>query len=563
MLELTGERRTSAQSRPEAGAERTGRPTTQRRILTAAGEALVAVGAAALLLALTRRVVIDPLDRIGQVSGLAAVGLRYTLIGIAGLAVVVLAARWRGGTLFPLAVRLACAATAGLMSGFVGSGILLALDGTTWPLFASTGDAGVISGWLADLENDRSIPASYPPLAIHAMSLWSDLTGAGGPAVLRSTQIVGTALFGPAVYLAWRMLLGAPWALAIGVISSLVLIDPYKPYAPVVLAVLIPLLITMLRVLRCAAGFSWPALAWRGLLIGVGLGLLFLTYSGWFVWSALGAVAGALVLFPWRAGPLRGAAFIGVTAATFAAVGAPHLLGLLAASGSVRDEYFYFDVFTEPAYIASWRGDLAGDTSGAWPATAELAGVSLFSVLLVVGMGLAIWLAGSRTVVLALALLVGGAWVMRFWFASQMYGTGSVQLYPRTTQQLLYCSLLLVGFAVFYGTERLRLRESLRLLPVPRSTRETHGRPRSPRGATAVLGTLAAVLTLGLFAGSATADRYMPRNDGGPGKLAHVAQLVRQPDGSCPAHVGPDGCAETTDEALRIPDRIPDAAPGG
>jgi galactan 5-O-arabinofuranosyltransferase len=563
MLELTGERRTTSPSRPAVAPERTGRPTTRRRILSAAGEVLAAVGAAALLLLLTRRVVIDPLDRIGQVSGLAAIGLRYTVIAIAGLAVVVLAARWRAGSLFPVAVRLACAATAGLISGFVGSGILLALDGTTWPLFASTGDAGVISGWLADLQNGRAIPSGYPPLAIHAMALWSDLTGAEGPAVLRSTQIVGTALFGPAVYLAWRLLLSAPWALAVGVVSSLVLIDPYKPYAPVVLAILVPVLITMLRVLRCSAGLSWRALIGRGLLIGAGLGLLFLTYSGWFVWSAVGAVAGVLALFPWRAGPVRGAAFLGVTGATFAAVAAPHLLGLLAASGSVRDEYFYFDVFTEPGYIGSWRGDLAGDTSGAWPATAELAGVGLFSVLLVVGIGLAIWLAGSRTVVLTLAFLIGGAWIMRFWFASQMFGTGTVQLYPRTTQQLLYCSLLLVGFAVFYGAERLRLRESLRLLPVPRSTGDADGRPRSPRDAAAVLGTLVAVLTLGLFAGSATADRYMPRNDGGPGKLAHVAQLVRQPDGSCPAHVGPEGCVETTDEALGTPDRIPDAAPGG
>ena len=563
MLELTGERRTTAQSRPAAAPERTRRPTTQRRVLSAAAEVLAAVGAAALLVALTRRVVIDPRDRIGQVSGLAAIGLRYTLIGIACLALVVIAARWRGGSLFPLSVRLACAATAGLISGFVGSGILLALDGTRWPLNASRGDAGVITDWLTDLQEGRSIPSSYPPLAIHAMSLWSDLTGAGGPAVLRSTQIVGTALFGAAAYLAWRLLLSAPWALAVGLVPSMVLIDPYKPYAPVVLVVLIPVLITMLRVLRCSAGLSWRALVGRGLLIGAGLGLLFLTYSGWFVWSAAGAVAGVLVLFPWRAGPLRGAAFLGVTTATFAAVAAPHLLGLLTAAGSVRDEYFYFDVFTEPGYIASWRGDLPGDTSGAWPATAELAGVGLFSVLLVVGTGLAIWLAGSRTVVLTLVLLIGGAWVLRFWFASQMFGTGSVQLYPRTTQQLLYCSLLLVGFAVFYGVERLRLRESLRLLPVPRSTGAAFGRPGSPRGATAALGTLAAVLTVGLFAGSATADRYMPRNDGGAGQLAHVAQLVRQPDGSCPAHAGTDGCVGTGHEALQIPDRIPDAAPGG
>jgi len=66
----------------------------------------------------------------------------------------------------------------------------------------------------------------------------------------------------------------------------------------------------------------------------------------------------------------------------------------------------------------------------------------------------------------------------------------------------------------------------------------------------------------GLFAGSATADKYMPRNDGGPGKLAYISQLVRQTDGTCPAHSRTRGCADTPADALLIPDRIPAAAPG-
>jgi galactan 5-O-arabinofuranosyltransferase len=399
------------------------------------------------------------------------------------------------------------------------------------------------------------------------MALWADLTGTEASTALRTAQIVGTALFAPVVYLAWRMLLSAPWALAIGVTSSMVLIDPYKPYGPLVLAVLIPTLIAMLKVLRRSTSIPSRTLAGRGALFGAGLGLLFLTYSGWFVWSALGMVASAAYVFPWRTAPLRGLTFLSSAVAAFVAVSFPHLLGLLAASGSVRDDYFYFDTYVDPAYIASWKGDLPGDTSAAWPPTGELAGVGLFSVLLVVGLGAAVWLAAQRTIVIALCAFVASAWLMRFWFASQMFGTESVQLYPRTTQQLLYCSLLLVGMAVYFGLERFRLRESARPVPVPaprRSGETAAVRQGLPirRTAPALIGALVAVLAFGLFAGSAIADKYMPRNDGGPGKLAHVSQLVRQIDGACPAHSRDRGCADTPADALLIPDRIPAAAPG-
>ncbi|HZB21584.1 MAG TPA: hypothetical protein VE463_17225 [Blastococcus sp.] len=573
MLQLSPPRREIAETRlTRPPVHRSGtrpRPAVAGRVGPALAEAFTAVAAAGVLLLLTRRVLIDPLDRIGQVSGLAAIGLRYTVLGLLALGAVVLALRWRGGRLFPLASRLACAAAAGLVSGFVAGGILLALGGTTWPLYASAGDAGVISDWVADVQGGGSVPGSYPPLAIHAMALWADLTGAEAPAALRTAQILGTALFGPVVYLAWRLLLSAPWALAIGVTSSLVLIDPYKPYGPLVLAVLVPVLIAMLKVLRRSASLPSRTLVVRGVLFGVALGVLFLTYSGWFVWSALGVVATAAFVFPWRTAPLRGLTFLGSAVAAFGAVSFPHLLGLLSASGSVRDDYFYFDTYVDPAYIAGWKGDLPGDTSAAWPGTGELAGVGLFSVLLVVGLGVAVWLAGRRTIVFALASFVASAFVMRFWFASQMFGTESVQLYPRTTQQLLYCSLLLVGLAVYFGIERLRLRDSVRPFPVPLPRRSdettaTAPAPASPavRTAPALIGALAALLVFGLFAGSATADEYMPRNDGGPGKLAYISQLLRQTDGTCPAHSRTRGCADTPADALLIPDRIPAAAPG-
>jgi galactan 5-O-arabinofuranosyltransferase len=62
---------------------------------------------------------------------------------------------------------------------------------------------------------------------------------------------------------------------------------------------------------------------------------------------------------------------------------------------------------------------------------------------------------------------------------------------------------------------------------------------------------MAAALLLALFMGSATADRYLPRNDGSVGLLAYVAQHVRQPDGTCPDHSGPGGCAPDPGALLR------------
>ena len=59
-----------------------------------------------------------------------------------------------------------------------------------------------------------------------------------------------------------------------------------------------------------------------------------------------------------------------------------------------------------------------------------------------------------------LAAEADGAWVLRLWFASQAYATGTVQLYPRTSAEILYCLLLLTVLAARYGArlagERLR-----------------------------------------------------------------------------------------------------------
>jgi galactan 5-O-arabinofuranosyltransferase len=158
--------------------------------------------------------------------------------------------------------------------------------------------------------------------------------------------------------------------------------------------------------------------------------------------------------------------------------------------------------------------------------------------------------------VLTAGTLLAGAWILRLAIASQMYDTQTVQLYPRTTAEILFCLLLLAVLAARYGGRRLQ--DAWR-------AHTAAGNGRVPRNAMPVIGALCAALLLGLSMGSATADRYLPRNDGSVGLLAYVAQNVRQPDGRCPEFSGPNGCAPDPGALLRgeWPPRGDRASPGG
>lgn len=489
-----------------------------------AAEVVTAFGAAALAVQLSRSIVVDPLDRIGQVSGLAGLDLRFVLSGLVVLAICAAASRFPDG-LRRVVTRCAFAAVAGLSTGLVAGGILLALRGTDWPLFANWGDSGQLIRWADDIVAGRGVPAEYPPAALHVIAWLSELTGASTAEALRAVQVAGTAVFGPIAYLAWRLLLPAGWALAITLLAAFPLLEPYKPYTTVVLVVLVPVTVAFLSALRRAAALSWARIVSYGLGTGATLGVLFLVYSGWFVWSAPGAVVAVGVLFPWRTAALRGLALLGLAMGGLVVVALPHLIGLLTAAGDVRDRYFFFDTFVDPAYVAMWRTDLPGDV-GPWPPPGELAGVGVFTLLLVLGLGAGIALAGRRTTVLTVALLLGGAWLLRFHFAAQMYETQSVQLYPRTTAEILFCLIVLSVLAVRHALARASW------------TPGHHG----------TLGVLAAALLLALSMGSSLTDRYLPRDDGSPALLAYVAQMVRQPDGTCPDYGR--GCASTAEELL-------------
>ena len=503
-------------------------------------ELLAGLGLAALMVELARTVDVDPLDRIGQVSGLAALGLRFVLLGLAVLLVVGAACRWGSARVASAASALGCAGAAGLATGFVGAGLTVALRGTTWPLFANGGDAAALAGWAQDVLAGGAPPASYPPLAVVAMAWWSELTGGSPVQALKVFEIVGAAVFGPLAYLAWRLLLRPPWALVMVLVAAVPLMDLYKPYANLVLVVLLPVLIRLVQTVRRAATHSWARLTLLGVVHGLVVGVLFLTYSGWFVWSAPGVLVMVLVAFPWRHGAGRALVLLGATAVAFLAVGQGHLRGLLSSAGTVADRYFYFDTFTEPAYIAMWRNDTPGDL-GPWPPPGELAGMGLFSALLVVALGAAVVLGRRRLDVLTLAACLAGAWVVRFFLASRMYATGTVQLYPRTTVEILYCLLALGVLALMLGWRR--------LVDLVATARPDGPRPGS--SPTLVVGVLASALLAGLFMGSATVDRYLPRPDRSTGLLAYVAQNVQQDDGQCPAYTRPDRCAVSAAQVIQ------------
>jgi galactan 5-O-arabinofuranosyltransferase len=485
---------------------------------------------------LARGVDVNPLDRIGQISGLAALQLRHALIAVVLLALVVITARVRWAAHAPLARRIAAAAAAGLFSGLVAGAVVIALRGTSWGLNAAYGDAGTLTRWAHEVIRTGTFVGDYPPAFPHVLAWYSQLTDTPPEYGLRIIQIVGTALFGPIAYLSWRLLLSPMWALALGVVPAIVLIDPYKPYTNLMLVVLVPVLLTLLRRLRRAGDTPWRTIVVHGIAFGAVIGAVFLIYSGWFVWSAPGVLVATLVLFPWRTGTRKGLAFIAITATVFVAVSYSHLSEMLRASGSVKDRFFYWDTWTEPAYIAMWRGDLPGNT-GPWPPPGELGGVGLFTILALIGLAAAIAVARTRTVVITLTAVFGGAWLLRFHFGSQMYAADAVQLYPRSTAELLYCLLLLTGFAGYYGLRRL------------------HGiaRVRTALASPSLgLGVLTALFLLIASAGSSTGDRYMPRTDNSLGILALNSHMIELLDGTCAAYTATlnQGCFAPDDPRL-------------
>ena len=473
-------------------------------------EGVTAFGVAALFVWSCTFIRVSPLDRLGQVAGLAGLAFRFFLFGMALLAAMLIAKRVRKGAEHEMTTRLVCAALAGLATAMIAGGILVALRGTPWGLNGRGGDAGALAAWATALHNGEAIPPTYPPLSLHVLHYYSDLVGLLPELALKHLQIAGVAMVGPFAYLAWRFLLPPAWSLAIGVVASLPLVEPYKPFPNLVLIVFLPLAILYLKALRESATRSAPHLAQTAVLFGIAFGLACLMYSGWFQWSAPGLFVAALVVFPWREGPRKGGLLLALTGLVFGLVTAKYLGGLLLdPAGKIADNYVYFDVRTEPMYIAIWRNDTPGDV-GVWPPIGELGGVGLYTILLALGMGAAIALGRRTTVVIGTGMILAGAWFMRFFFARQMWETKLVQLYPRTTPLILYSLIVLSGFAVFWLVRRLSVDHPL-------------------RGSSGVIGALCTLMLVFASAGTATADRFMPLNSDppGPGWLTYNAYQTK------------------------------------
>ena len=184
-------------------------------------------------------------------------------------------------------------------------------------------------------------------------------------------------------------------------------------------------------------------------------------------------------------------------------------------SGGVTDSYLYFDTLTDPAYFAAWFGDLPGDINQ-WPPFGEFGGVGLFMIGLAVGLGLSLALGWHSWAVRTVILVFAGAWLLRFWIAAQMSTTGLVQLYPRTNQVLLHTAMICSAFALCLALDGRMRRASA----AERTTTGTDH--RAHRGW--AIGALTCLFLVASWVGSATADRYLPADDGTVAQFAFVAQ---------------------------------------
>jgi hypothetical protein len=476
----------------------------QPRWLTAV-EIACAFVAAALFTRACADIHASSIDRIGQVSGMSTIAMRFLLVAVPLVAALAISARWREGVHFERVTRFVCAIFAGLGSATFAAGVLFALRGTPFGLGGTSGDAGTLAQW-ADIIKSGSTEYSsvYPPLQVYFIVWISDVLHIPTTHAVKVFQVIGVAAIGPASYAAWRLLMRPPWALALAIISMLPLIEPYRPYAGLVLTVLVPVLLKFLDVLRDLEKLSIQRTLQYAAAFGLGLGLLCLLYSGWYQWSAPGFVVAALIVFPWRYWR-RGILFCGVAGLVFGLCVLRYVMGFAAGSG-VKDSYFYVDAVLEPTYYVSWRGGEPTDVH--WQPLGELGGIGVFALLLTAGLGIALAHGRRQTAVIGLVCIVAGCWLMRLWTAHNMWSTKLVQLWPRTSAEILCCMLVLCVFAVYLLAQRTD--------------------DRSPwRSPFTTIGAVSSLVLVIMSSSAATTDQYVPRNmEHSTGGLAWMAQRL-------------------------------------
>ncbi|MEU3458489.1 hypothetical protein ABZ721_00850 [Streptomyces sp. NPDC006733] len=507
----------------------------RKRLAMIAAEFAVAIGAALAFARWSTTIAVNPMTRIGQVSGLAALQFRLIAVALPLLALVVWSVFRASPRVHRIVLRLVCAAVAGLATGMTAGGQVVALRGTPWPLNGQSGDNGRLEAWATQIQHTGHMVNIYPPVLPHLTAFWADhfVDNHQTAFALKWILIISIALTGPAAYLAWRMFLRPLPALGVGMLAGIPSVVVYKPYSPLVLVVLIPLLAKLLQLMRNAPRRPYPAVAWRGAAVGAMLGILFIVYSGWHVWSAPGILLAIVGLFPWRSGRdgmLRAGAFLGSALLAFLIIGGKYGYMLLSAADSTKDRFCSTLTLVDPGYIAMTPFYTRnGNLPGMWPPPGELGGVGVFTALMMVGVAVALTVGLRRSAVIGVVACFGSAWAIRFFFASHMERDQAVQLFPRTYQTLLYCGLALFGLACVLTGERVK--ERLAAIPALQS-------PASSRnaGRYAAVGVLAATVVLTGMAASAQSDPFFPENPKGVstmGRLAYQAHRLAKPDGTC------------------------------
>ncbi|MFF3848873.1 hypothetical protein [Streptomyces sp. NPDC002328] len=514
--------------------------TLARRWGPAVGECVVAVVTALGFTYWGRSVDNNPITRIGQVSGLSNLQFRLALVVLVILLVVGWATARGSERVRAVTVRLAAAAVAGLGTGFIGAGQVFALRGTPWPLNGPYADNNRILGWAEQVLHTGSMDAFYPPAVPYLLG-YTAKAGLfdGEPAFgLKWLFIAFVALTGPAAYLAWRSCLRPLPALAVGLLPALQQTLPLKPYSPFVLVVLVPLIAKLLLWLRASPRFTARGAALRGGFLGVLLGLLFLVYAGWHLWSLPGVIVAGLFFYPWRTGPLRGLLLLGGALAGFLLVAGVYLRILLGATGT-RDQWCSGFAMTEPAYIGtSPLTDRAWDEPGEYPGVGEFAGLHVYAVVALIGLGVAVALGLRKAVVVAPLACFASAWFIRFWLAGHMEADQQIQLFPRTMMQIQVTLTALVVLACVLAVRK--------LAPLVRRAAS-----EPTRQFTAVGGLLALALAGGMI-GSYFANQYLPTVPGERlvGSMAWESHQFRKPDGTCPKYADRHTCRDFPHRAV-------------
>ncbi|MER7517912.1 hypothetical protein [Streptomyces sp. NPDC126499] len=523
---------------PEPTAERTPPREllrrTARRWGPAGGEIIVAVAAALGFTVWGLSVGNSPITRVGQVSGLSNLQLRFAVLTLVVLAVVGWATVRATPRVRRLTTRLAAAAIAGLSTGFLGAGQVFALRGTPWPLNGPFGDNNRILGWAEEVLHTGAMDGFYPPAVPYVIGYVAKVGLFDGEPALafKWVFIAFVALTGPAAYLLWRMCLKPLPALAVGLLPALQQTLPHKPYSPLVLVLLLPLIAKLLMWLRASPRFSTRGTALRGGFLGLLFGLLFLIYSGWHLWSLPGVLVAVLFFYPWHTGRLRGLLFLGSSLLGFLLVAGVYLRVLLGAT-STRDQWCSGYTLTEPAYIGTTPlSGLAWDEPGEYPGFGEFSGLHMYAVIVLIGLGFAVALGLRKAVVVAPLACFGSAWLIRFFLAGRMEADQQVQLFPRTILQIQVTLTALTVLACVLAAGR--------LVPLLRRLRAGD---TGERRFTAV-GVLLAMALAGGMIGSFFSNQYLPTHPDEKlaGTLAWRAHQFAKPDGDCPKYADRGKC---------------------